>query len=221
MSKVVDIGIDVDLSEEERAGLCDLPGQEYYLLYSCIRTNRISQIPGIIMSVIKNRSWEKWKWGGRDYSARSPLEYIEKKPPRGLGITVKLLRGLLVEDMNALSALDEALRRPVGSNQYSFEPLYNVQALAPTGNSIEAALRRLRRDRPDLHARVLAGELSAHHAAIEAGFRHPPDPYKTILRLIPKLTSPLQLEDIIERCMIRQLELNNLEPDGSRKVPAP
>jgi hypothetical protein len=42
---------------------------------------------------------------------------------------------------------DEKNQRPVGTNQYS-EPLYNqehvIQAQAPTGTSIEAALRRRR-----------------------------------------------------------------------------
>ena len=32
----------------------------------------------------------------------------------------------------------------------------------PVGTTAAAALRRLRKDRPDIHARVLAGELSAH-----------------------------------------------------------
>jgi hypothetical protein len=36
----------------------------------------------------------------------------------------------------------------------------------PWGNSVEAALRRLRNQRTDLHERVLAGELSAHAAMI-------------------------------------------------------
>jgi hypothetical protein len=39
------------------------------------------------------------------------------------------------------------------------------------GNASAAALRRLRKDRPDLHAEVMAGEQSANAAAIEAGFR--------------------------------------------------
>jgi hypothetical protein len=43
----------------------------------------------------------------------------------------------------------------------------------PDGNSVDAALRRLRGQRPDLHARVLNAELSAHAAMIEAGFRKP------------------------------------------------
>lgn len=41
----------------------------------------------------------------------------------------------------------------------------------PTGTSAAAALRRLRKDRSDIHARVLAGELSPHAGMIEAGFR--------------------------------------------------
>lgn len=48
----------------------------------------------------------------------------------------------------------------------------NVRPSKPQyGNSREGALRRLQKDRPDLHERVIAGELSAHAAAIEAGFR--------------------------------------------------
>lgn len=42
---------------------------------------------------------------------------------------------------------------------------------AEPGNSRAYALARLRKDRPDLHAQVLLGELSPHAAMIEAGFR--------------------------------------------------
>jgi hypothetical protein len=41
-------------------------------------------------------------------------------------------------------------------------------------NTSAAFLRRLRRGRPDIHARVLAGELSPHAGMIEAGFRKKP-----------------------------------------------
>lgn len=56
----------------------------------------------------------------------------------------------------------------------------NGQALCPSCNrmkgtnempSADAALRRLRKQRPDLHAQVLAGQSSPHAAAVEAGFR--------------------------------------------------
>lgn len=41
----------------------------------------------------------------------------------------------------------------------------------PTGTSRAYALRRLREQRPDIHARVLAGEISPHAGMVEAGFR--------------------------------------------------
>ena len=44
----------------------------------------------------------------------------------------------------------------------------------PSGNSIEAALRRLRKSRPDIHAQVLAGEITPHAGMIAAGFRKRP-----------------------------------------------
>lgn len=39
------------------------------------------------------------------------------------------------------------------------------------GTNPTYALKRLKRDRPDLFARVVAGDLSPHAAAVEAGFR--------------------------------------------------
>ena len=42
---------------------------------------------------------------------------------------------------------------------------------APDGNSRGYALQRLALQRPDLHARAAAGELSAHAAMVLGGFR--------------------------------------------------
>ena len=50
--------------------------------------------------------------------------------------------------------MDEATQQPLGVNHYG-EGLYNIQTLHPAGTSKDAALRRLRKERPDLHARVL------------------------------------------------------------------
>jgi len=41
----------------------------------------------------------------------------------------------------------------------------------PDGNSRDAALRRLRKDRSDLHEQVIAGEMTPHGAMVDAGFR--------------------------------------------------
>ncbi len=55
--------------------------------------------------------------------------------------------------------------------QEPFVDNVNNRVERPDGNSASSALRRLRKDRPDLHARVLADELSPHAAMVEAGFR--------------------------------------------------
>jgi hypothetical protein len=58
----------------------------------------------------------------------------------------------------------------LGANQYTLG--YSNRIPSPRGGTNSAyTVARLKRDRPDLHARVVAGELSANAAAIEAGFR--------------------------------------------------
>jgi hypothetical protein len=59
----------------------------------------------------------------------------------------------------------------------------------PTGTSQSAALRRLRKDRPDLLELVLNGDMSAHGAMVKAGFRPklfqaPWDPDKIVAKLL-------------------------------------
>lgn len=97
--------------------------------------------------------------------------FVTTPPTRGLGASVDLIRRIVGNDTEAVDLLDQALRNPVGTNQHV--DIINTLEERPTGTSAESALRRLRKDRPDLHTRVLAGELSPHAAMIEAGFRRP------------------------------------------------
>lgn len=59
--------------------------------------------------------------------------------------------------MEALDLLDQATQNPVGINQYS-QPVDNVntrteQPERPDGNAATYALRKLRKDRPDIRTR--------------------------------------------------------------------
>jgi len=101
--------------------------------------------------------------------------YVTKYAPDLIAKAWGDARAAAAAHAQEIEAKDKATQRPVGANQYS-EGLYNnncnVQGQkAPTGNSAAAFLRRLRKDRPDIHARVLAGELSPHAGMVEAGFR--------------------------------------------------
>jgi hypothetical protein len=71
-----------------------------------------------------------------------------------------------------IDAKDRANQRPRGRPENVYNERSDVHiSERPAGNSLAAALRRLRKDRPDIYARVLAGEISAHAGMVEAGFR--------------------------------------------------
>jgi hypothetical protein len=52
--------------------------------------------------------------------------------------------------------------------------IMDVEHTSIQGTSKSYTVSRLKRDRPDLFGKVVAGELSANKAAIEAGFRRNP-----------------------------------------------
>jgi hypothetical protein len=60
------------------------------------------------------------------------------------------------------------------SDNYTNENDVIIRVDDNQGNSRTYALRRLAKDRPDLHAQCLAGEMTANAAMVQAGFRKPP-----------------------------------------------
>jgi hypothetical protein len=81
--------------------------------------------------------------------------------------------------------------------------------LKDRGTSNTYAIAKLRKHAPDIHARVLAGELSPHAGMIEAGFRKkPPSRKQTTLDKIWKLIATLSVDDL--RTLVADL---NLTPD--------
>jgi hypothetical protein len=140
-------------------------------------------------------------------------DYVQHPEPYGLGMPVeeaeavieahddkRLLRDVLSARYRAADEEDRKNLR--GPGRPKAETLYteknDVQGF-PSGNSAEAFLRRLRKDRPDIHARVLAGDLTANAGMIEAGFRKPGKSHRQtildkILKLIPQLTNSERVE---------------------------
>jgi hypothetical protein len=90
--------------------------------------------------------------------------------------------------------------RPTKEQQASI-----VRATNNTQSSDTAtyALRRLKRDRPDLAEKVITGELSANAAAIEAGFRKPPSPLKQLRKAWDKASADERAEFLAE-IMVRE-----------------
>jgi hypothetical protein len=97
-------------------------------------------------------------------------------PLGGLGTDRAAQRRLCRDDKEALDLLDRAVSHAPNRPTTAEESVDIVHTSAPAeerprGNTAARALRKLRADRPDLHKRVLAGELSPHGAMVEAGLR--------------------------------------------------
>lgn len=154
-------------------------------------------LPGLVKKVIRNKCWRKMLWGDELIEYSSFEECVTADMPRGMGTTIQRLRDLCRSDSDAIKAIDGVLQRPAGA------PVGNTNAVKdketnvdnvndcierPTGNSREAGLRRLKKDRPDLYDAV-GKSMTVNAAAVKAGFRvnpiqlNPTDPVKAVAQL--------------------------------------
>jgi hypothetical protein len=171
----------------------------------------LANVPGLICALVDadgNGPWKSFETQlGEHVSPASFEELVITSPLAGLGCSsVDQLRGLCngdtVEDRTARDRIDAATRREGGRPPLTGNNIPSIPR--PEGTSEAKALRRLRKDRPDLHERVLAGELKAHAAMIEAGFRprtatiRLDDPASTE-RTLRKHMSPEDLADLVRR----------------------
>lgn len=129
----------------------------------------LQNTPGLVKRIIREDRWRErivreTKEPARFTSFRT---FVEKPLIEGLGVPYGELKKLCQDDTEALDLIDQVEQRPVGRPT---EILDNIQHF-PSGTSAQAALRRLRKDRPDLHSTVIAGEMTPHAAMVEAGFR--------------------------------------------------
>jgi hypothetical protein len=87
-----------------------------------------------------------------------------------MGCDLAMLKRICAQDPEALDMLDQVMQRPWGGNRRSADfksDNVRLEQEQHYGNSASAALRRLRKERPDLHARVLAGEMSPRWRCLE------------------------------------------------------
>jgi hypothetical protein len=124
----------------------------------------LGTVPDLLKQVLTEESWREFvTQRGEKVDYERFADFVTEQPLKGLGGDVDLVRRIVADDPEALDLLDRAVQNPPA--------LHNVQSSAPTGNAQDAALRRLRKDAPALHAEVLAGNLSAHAAMVRGGLR--------------------------------------------------
>src|SRR5262245_11546205 len=124
----------------------------------------LESVPVQVKELLQSGGWQHFVTKlGKEVHHERFVDFLTTPPLAGLGASVDTVHKLLADDNEAASLFDAALQNPSG--------LHNVKAKAPTGNRKDQALRRLRKDAPNLHADVIAGRLSAHAAMVRAGFR--------------------------------------------------
>ncbi len=142
----------------------------------------LGAIPDDIKLIVEKDMWREWvdPVTGEVHIYASFQEFVRAPFTEGLNAELHTLKNLCRDDVSALAAIDKATKKgrgnPTGNNQYTVDGnVDNVHVSPiderPSGNTRQRAMRRLRKDRPDLHERVLADEISPHAAMVEAGFR--------------------------------------------------
>jgi hypothetical protein len=162
-------------------------------------------VPHYLKDILESEAWRKFTAPAGPQHYDHFEEFVTTPPTKGLGTSTDLIRRLVGGDPKAVDLLDRALQRPDGGDHRSDEykaTVDNVNGVRPTGNSEAAALRRLRKDRPDLHARVIKGEMKAHAAMVEAGFRHqtitvPIDDMKALAAVLRRRLTPEQWTEFL------------------------
>jgi hypothetical protein len=120
-------------------------------------------------SQMKYAPEESWKTFQRRWARPALIHGYMAVPPRTVSERQRFKAARAAQRSDAK---DRAQQRPGGRPKTVDNGSGNINGFQrPTGGSKAYALRRLRKDRPDIHARVLAGETSAHAGMIEAGFR--------------------------------------------------
>jgi hypothetical protein len=146
-------------------------------LSSALRMGRggLEVVPGLLRRAINEEVWKERK----DYRLSREIipafpsfrAFVEAKPPAGLGTNTDLIERIIRDDGETLAIFQEQIKAQGTRNDLRSNPteVRNDRGRAYT-------LARLKRSRADLFARVVADELSANAAAVEAGFKKKQSP---------------------------------------------
>ncbi len=179
-------------------------------LASAISTGETAHdtVPSMLQKVLAEDKWLHFvtRFDEEVFYERTPdgfKQFVTTKRLKGLETTMEELKQMIEHDIKALSAFEELTQNPRGNLTHTDirnNDNVTISDVRTNGNSKARALRHLREKRPDLLARVKAGELSPHKAMREAGFRPPTmtvtlDSPKSAASLIAK-ASPSFIEEL-------------------------
>ena len=144
----------------------------------------LSALPGLIKRILKEECWRERviQKTGEITKFERFVDFVTAPLLEGLGTDVAMIRNVVRCDLEAEDLLGRALSGQQGRRTDFVDNVNEVAVSRPDGNARQYALRKLRKDAPKLHKKVLAGELSPHRAMVMAGFRKEPSHLDLLLR---------------------------------------
>ncbi len=137
----------------------------------------IRYIPNMVKEIIEKEMWKERRilQSGEIVQFTSFAEFVTTPPLEGLGASMEDIRLLCRDDEQATRLLLEEIEpiNPNGTNRHTPEQTRYNNIIPRQGDDPSYKLARLKRDNPELAQAVINGELSAHAAAVEAGFANP------------------------------------------------
>ncbi len=135
--------------------------------------NALESVPGLLKRLLTEKSWREFVTQRGELVQHDRFaDFVTTAPLRGIGASVELIRRIVADDIEALDLLDQALQnKPHTHLSTPDSDISTIRDPNQRGTTKDYALRKLRADAPELHAEVLAGNLSAHAAMVQAGFR--------------------------------------------------
>jgi hypothetical protein len=139
--------------------------------------NALGTVPDLLKRVLKEGMWREFvTQRGEHVQHERFSDFVVDKPLRGIGASVDLVRRIVENDPEVLDLLDQALQNRPGrpSKTGVIHPSKDGEgSLEKPGDKPrdrrDKHLRRLRVEFPELHADVLAGQITVRAAAIQAG----------------------------------------------------
>ena len=168
----------IDAEPRTSSGEMQVNGETVRDLYRALGLGRdgLATARSLVLVATRDAAWQEFAVPGTGATVRYRpgefVRFVQAQPLEGLGMSLDALIALFHDDPLVIDAIDAAVQRKSGRPERAgtFDNIQGFVPPAPTGTSVAATIRRLRKDRPDLHELVLNGKLSAHAAAIEAGF---------------------------------------------------
>lgn len=164
----------------------------------------LENLPKLLRKCISEKVWKKRSHHGRIIELPNLRALITRAPIEGWGEDPKKIEALIKDDPEALAEFRHEMLGQEGGNKKSGITVDIINSdVRSDGTSRSYSLARVKKDCPtEVWDAVVAGELSAHRALVEAGIRKPTMTIRPTVegftKAIKKRLTPEQIRELVQ-----------------------